>query len=169
MGNNNSALSRNDHWWGEVDRYIVIHPRTTAFEFRNIEDLFVAISRAKSAGKIFLIPICMTSLLLGKYMQNMPQSKNTTTAYRENEIQRIETKASRTYNICNYLMQDIKLWNLQHNLNFPNISEGYLCILFFHCFSFFFIVKKSLQGTVGDILVFNYLMYIFCSCSYFDK
>lgn len=41
---------------GEVDRHIVIHPRTTAFEFRNVGALFVAISRAKSAGKIILIP-----------------------------------------------------------------------------------------------------------------
>lgn len=40
----------------EVDRHIVIHPRTTAFEFINVGALFVAISRAKSAGKIILIP-----------------------------------------------------------------------------------------------------------------
>lgn len=35
---------------GETNRYIVIHPGTTAFESRNPGALFVALSRAKSAG-----------------------------------------------------------------------------------------------------------------------
>lgn len=36
---------------GEVNRYIVIHPGTKAFESRNPGAFFVAISRAKSTGK----------------------------------------------------------------------------------------------------------------------
>lgn len=105
-----------------VNRYIVIHPGTNAFESRNPGALFVAISRAKSTGKNDSDPdFAWRPSFLANAVRICHKVK-TPTASREKEIHRIETIASQTYKTFKHLMQDINLRNLKNNLN-SNISE----------------------------------------------
>ena len=50
MGNNNPQMQGISVGAGEAFRYVVVHPGDHGFEARNPGALFVALSRAKSAG-----------------------------------------------------------------------------------------------------------------------
>lgn len=107
---------------GGVNRYIVIHHGTKAFESRNYGALFVAISQAKSTGKNNSDPNSAWHPSFLANAERICHKRTSTTASREKEIHRVETIASQTSNTFKHLMQDINLRNLKHNFN-SNISE----------------------------------------------
>lgn len=89
---------------GKVNKYIVIHPGTKAFESRNPGALFVAYSQAKSTGKNNSDPdSAWHPYLFANADRICHKVKTPTTASREKEIHRIETIASQTYNTFKHL------------------------------------------------------------------
>ena len=92
---------------GEPNRYIIINPGTTAFESRNPGALFVALSRAKSAGNKLSDPdfAWHQTVLLNEDRICHKVNTNTTKA-RSKEIQRIENLSAKTIATWEYINSD---------------------------------------------------------------
>ena len=99
---------------GEVNRYIVIHPGTRAFESRNPGALFVAISRAKFAGKNNTDPdFAWHPSFLANADRICHKVHTTTTIAREKEIKRTEIMAKETAKNFKQLKIDDDFKNLK--------------------------------------------------------
>ena len=99
---------------GEVNRYIVIHPGTRAFESRNPGALFVAISKAKSTGKNNTDPdFAWHPSFLANADRICHKVHTPTTIAREKEIKRIEIMAKETAKNFKQLKIDDDFKNLK--------------------------------------------------------
>jgi len=98
---------------GETNRYIVISPGTTAFESRNPGALFVALSRAKSAGTSSTDPdfAWHENTILNEDRLCHVVSTPTTKA-RHKEIARLRSLHEKTTELFSYLQNDKQFINI---------------------------------------------------------
>ena len=101
---------------GEPFNYIVINPGTTSFESRNPGALFVALSRAKSAGSDQLHPdFAWHSSVLVNQDRICHVVKTSTVSARTKEIERISVLCSKTKQKYSYLKYDNGFHSFLHN------------------------------------------------------
>ena len=95
---------------GESNQYIVINPGTRAFESRNPGALFVALSRAKSAGNDFVDPdFAWHSSVLVNEDRLCHVVKSATVEARTKEMERISSLCVQTKNLFSSLEFDTRL------------------------------------------------------------
>ena len=102
---------------GEANRYIVIHPGTKSFESRNPGALFVALSRAKSAGSAGRDPdFAWHPSVLVNEDRLCHKPNNSTMKARSNEVARLQSMSLATTLENRNLENDERLYNFLHNI-----------------------------------------------------
>ena len=103
---------------GETNRYIVISPGSTAFESRNPGALFVALSRAKSAGNTSKDPdFAWNEKVIVNEDRLCHVVKTPTTAARHKEIVRIQSLDIKTREEYKVLQNNLKYIQLVSNIS----------------------------------------------------